>query len=148
MDDTAHAANNGGMTRYVIDPLAAIELSRDKVVIAGDHQLVAPSSLRSQCLGILYRAVRSGDVEPDEARRILDGIASMRIRLLGDRVSRAVAWRIAEQLDWDDTANAEYIAVAQLQADAFITLDPELARHVAGVIELAPLAVLQSSGSP
>lgn len=115
MDGARNAANNGAMTRYVIDPLAAIELSRDTVVIAGEHQLVAPSSLRSQCLGILYRAV---------------------------------AWRIAEQLDWDDTANAEYIAVAQLQADAFITLDPELARQVAGVIELAPLAVLQSTDGP
>lgn len=83
MDGARNAANNEGMTRYVIDPLAAIELSRDYGVIAGEHQLVAPSSLRSQCLGILYRAVRSGDVERDEARRILDGITSMRIRLLG-----------------------------------------------------------------
>jgi hypothetical protein len=66
----------------------------------------------------------------------------MRIRLLGDRVSRAVAWKIAEQLDLDDTVTAEYVAVAQLQADALVTEDPELARRADGIVPLAPFAAL------
>lgn len=66
----------------------------------------------------------------------------MRIRLLGDRVSRATAWKLASQFDWDDTANAEYVAVAQLQADALVTGNAELARAVAGVVEVAPYEAL------
>ena len=79
-----------------------------------------------------------------EARAVLDAVTTMRIRLLGDRVSRATAWRVAEQFDWDDTADAEYVAVAKLQADAFVTLNPALAAQVDGVITVAPFEALQA----
>lgn len=53
-----------------------------------------------------------------------------------------------EQLDWPDTANAEYVAVAQLQADAFITLDDELARAVEAIVTVAPYdALLQDESA-
>ncbi|MCU1533727.1 MAG: type toxin-antitoxin system VapC family toxin, partial [Glaciihabitans sp.] len=55
---------------------------------------------------------------------------------------RAAAWRIAEELGWDDTTNAEYVAVAQLQADAFVTLDEQLAREVEGIVATAPFEAL------
>lgn len=106
------------------------------------HQLVAPNLLRSQVLSLIYRQARRGDLSADEARAMLDRLTTMRIRLLGDRVSRAVAWRVAEQLGWDDTANAEYVAVAQLQADAFVTLDANLARAVDGIVRVAPFESL------
>jgi len=90
---------------------------------ADEHQLVAPNILRSRALALVYREFRQGELDADPARAILDGITTLRIRLLGDRVSRAAAWRVAAQLDWDDIADAEYVAVAQLQADEFITLN-------------------------
>ena len=58
--------------------------------------------------------------------------------------SRAKAFSLAHQFDWPDTGNAEYVAVALLQADAFVTLDPELARAVEGVVTLAPFDALTS----
>ena len=61
------------------------------------------------------------------------------MRLLGDRVLQANAWRIADELGWTDTYTAEYIAVTQLQADAFVTLDPRLAEAVQGLVRVAPL---------
>jgi hypothetical protein len=73
---------------------------------------------------------------------MLDRITAMRIRLLGDRVSRATAWKVAEQFGWDDTAAAEYVAVAQLQADAFVTLDADLADAVAGLVRVVPFEAL------
>lgn len=130
------------MTRFAIDAATAIRLAREGIEVAPEHQLVAPSLLRSQALSELYRAVRGGELGREEARAILDRITTMRIRLLGDRVSRAVAWRIAEQLDWPDTADAEYVAVAQLQADALVTLDPRLATAVDGIVPTAPFEAL------
>lgn len=127
------------MTRYVLDPSAAIELARGTADVPDAHQLVAPARLRSDTLAILYRAVRRGEVPAEEGRRLLDRITTMRIRLLNDRVSRGTAWRIAERLGWDDTAEAEYLAVTQLQADAFVTLDPGLAERVGDLVPLAPL---------
>ena len=133
------------MTRYVLDPLAAIELVRRHAPVPLEHQLVAPARLRSDTLGLLYRATRRGEEAPDEARRLLDGVTTMRIRLLNDRVSRGTAWRLADQLGWDDTADAEYLAVTQLQADAFVTLDPELAARVGHLVALASLDAVTAS---
>jgi predicted nucleic acid-binding protein len=135
------------MTRIAIDARTAIRLVREQVVVPPEHQLVAPTLLRSQVLQLLYRDARSGALTEAEARTLLDGVTALRIRLLGDRVSRAVAWRVASRLGWDDTADAEYVAVAQLQADVLVTLDPELARQVEGVVATAPFSVLTEPGA-
>lgn len=130
------------MTRFGIDALTAVRLAREGITVHDAHQLMAPNLLRSQALSLIYREVRRGELPPDDARTMLDRLTTMRIRLLGDRVSRATAWKVAEQLGWDDTANAEYVAVAQLQADAFVTLDADLARAVEGVVTIAPFEAL------
>jgi len=49
---------------------------------------------------------------------------------------------VAERLGWIDTHEAEYVAVTQLQADAFITLDERLAREVKDLVALAPYEAL------
>ena len=130
------------MTRFGIDALTAVRLVREGVVVSDEHQLVAPNLLRSQALSIIYRSVRDGSTSAPDARLQLDRITTMRVRLLGDRVSRGTAWKVASALDWDDTANAEYVAVAQLQADAFVTGDAKLARAVAAIVTLAPYEAL------
>lgn len=133
------------MTRFAIDSPTAIRLLTEHVTIAPQHALVAPALLRSQALSQLYRAVRSGELTEKEGRTLLTGIATMQIRLLGDRVSRATAWKIAGALDWDDTTRAEYLAVAQLQADYLITADDELAAAARGIVEIAPFSALTSA---
>jgi predicted nucleic acid-binding protein len=127
------------MTRFVLDPLAAIELARRGAAVPDEHRLVAPARLRSDTLSLLYRAARRGEETATEARRLADRITTMRIRLLGDRVSRGTAWRIADRLGWDDTADAEYVAVTQLQADALIALDRELAARAGDLVRVVPL---------
>jgi predicted nucleic acid-binding protein len=67
----------------------------------------------------------------------------MPIRLLGDAVLRRKAWKIAEQLGWPETYDAEYIALTQLQADAFVTMDPELARRAGEIVPTATIEALQ-----
>ena len=62
----------------------------------------------------------------------------MKIRLLGDRVSRATAWKIAAELGWDDIGASEYLAVASLQADAIVTDDDALASSASGIVRVAP----------
>ena len=53
------------------------------------------------------------------------------------------AWELADELGWADTYIAEYLALTQLQADAFVTPDERLARAVAGVVEMASLEALR-----
>jgi len=62
--------------------------------------------------------------------------------LLGDRVLQSVAWKVADQLGWPDTFAAEYVALTQLQADALITLDGQLANAVKKLVTVAPIDTL------
>jgi predicted nucleic acid-binding protein len=130
------------MTRYVIGPDVAVRLARDEAVIPDEHQLLAPTLLRSQLLALLYAAVRDGEMTKKDAERHLDYVRALRLRLLGDRVLQAVAWKVAEQLGWPNTFAAEYVALTQLQADAFITLDEELADAVKRLVTVAPIDAL------
>lgn len=130
------------MTRYVIDPEVAIRLAHDQAVIRDEHQILAPTLLRSQLLSLLYQAVNRGEMTNEEAEQRLDYVRELRIRLLGDRVLQKVAWKVADQLGWSDTFDAEYIALTQLQADALITLDGQLARAVKDLVSLAPIEAL------
>jgi len=130
------------MTRYVIGPDVAFQLVRDQAVIRGGHQILAPALLRSQLLSLLYRAVRRGEMTRKDAERQLDYVRGLRIRLLGDRVLQNLAWTVADQLGWPDTLDAEYVALTQLQADAFITLDRQLADAVKDLVTVAPIEAL------
>jgi hypothetical protein len=57
-------------------------------------------------------------------------------------VSRRTAWRIARDHQWDTLRQAEYLAVARLQADALVTVDPEMAALAQGVVPVARLVDL------
>jgi hypothetical protein len=67
------------------------------------------------------------------------------MRLLGDRVSRATAWKIARERAWPSLRDAEYLSVTRLQGDALVTVDPGLAAKADGVVPVAPLERLLSA---
>lgn len=133
------------MTKYVIGPDVAIHLAHVEAVIPAEHQVLAPALLRSQMLSLLYQAVHRGEMDKRDAERRLNYVRGLRIRLLGDRVLQNVAWKVADQLGWSDTFDAEYIALTHLQADAFITLDQHLARAVKDLVTVAPIEALSRS---
>jgi predicted nucleic acid-binding protein len=130
------------VTRFVITPDVAVVLARDQVVISEAHQVLAPTLLRSQLLSLLYQAVLRGEMTSKDADQRLDYVRGLRMRLLGDRVLQSVAWKIADELGWPNTLDAEYVALTRLQADALITLDERLAGAVKGVVTVAPVEAL------
>ena len=130
------------MTRFVVDAAAVLQLASEEIEVSSEHELLAPTLLRSQTLSLLHEAVRRGELPADAARERLDRIGRMKIRLLGDAVLRRRAWEVADQLGWDSTYDAEYVALTLLQADAFVTLNRELARSVEGVVATAPIDAL------
>jgi predicted nucleic acid-binding protein len=133
------------MTRFVVDSGAVIRIARDEIEVHAEHELLAPTLLRSQTLSALHEAVQRGELSSDAALDLLHRIWAIKIRLLGDAVLRRRAWAIAEQLRWPETYDAEYIALTQLQGDAFVTTDKELERRVEGIVATAPLHALKAS---
>ena len=136
------------MTRFVIGTDVALHLAAHKAVVPTEHQLLAPTLIRSQVLAELYARVQRGELDRKTADRQLDHLRALRLRLLGDRVLQGLAWKIANQLGWPDTFMAEYIALTQLQADAFVCMDPALARAVSGIVKLASIDDLMASAQP
>ena len=130
------------MTRFVVDATAVLHMAGAGVNVPEAHELLAPTLLRSQTLSALHEAVQRGEIPADVARDRLARIGRMPIRLLGDAVLRRRAWELADQLGWASTYTAEYLALTQLQADAFVTLDPELARSVVGIVATASIDAL------
>jgi predicted nucleic acid-binding protein len=131
------------MTRFVVDASAVLHLASEGIEVSSDHELLAPTLLRSQTLSALHEAVHRGELPADVARDRLERIWRMPIRLLGDAVLRRKAWEVAERMGWAETYSAEYVALTQLQADAFVTLDAELARSVEGIVATASIDTLR-----
>jgi predicted nucleic acid-binding protein len=131
------------MTRFVVDASAVTHLASKRLEVSADHELLAPTLLRSQALSMLHEAVHRGELAADVALNLLERIWRMRIRLLGDAVLRRRAWEVAQQMGWADTYNAEYVALTQLQADAFVTRDAQLARSVKGIVATASIDELR-----
>jgi predicted nucleic acid-binding protein len=127
------------MTRFVVDAGAVLRLASREIEIPREHELLAPTLLRSQTLSALHEAVQRGKLPADVARERLARIGRMPIRLLGDAVLRRRAWELADRLGWAATYDAEYVALTQLQADALVTLDAELARSVEGIVATASI---------
>lgn len=98
------------MSRYVIDARTLLHLVDQHVLLNPDHGLVAPTRIRSE----------------------------LTMRLQGDRMSRGTAWKIARAQGWPTLRDAEYLAVTRLQADALVTVDPELAAKADGIVPVAP----------
>ena len=130
------------VTKFVVDAGAAIHLASVEYEVPAEHELLAPTLLRSQTLSALHEAVHRGDLPAEAARERLARIGRMSIRLLGDAVLRRRAWELADRLAWASTYDAEYVALTQLQADAFVTLDADLARSVEGIVETASIDAL------
>ena len=131
--------------RFVVDATAVLHLAKPGFEVAAAHQLLAPTLLRSQTLSVLHEAVQRGRMDGAVALERLARIGKMPIRLLGDAVLRRRAWDLAGRLGWASTYDAEYVALTQLQADAFITLDRKLARSVREIVEVASVDAVRAA---
>jgi predicted nucleic acid-binding protein len=130
------------VARYVIDAPTLLRLVAEDVRVGPEHQIVAPSMIRSQALSLLLEAVTRGELAEEVALQRHERFTALKMRLLGDRVSRRVAWKIAREQGWESTYEAEYLAVTMLQADALVTVDPALAAKAQQLVPLAPLEAL------
>jgi predicted nucleic acid-binding protein len=133
------------MTRFVVDCGAVLHLVSEGIEVRAEHELLAPTLLRSQTLSALHEAAHRGEIPAKVALDRLARIQALSIRLLGDAVLRRRAWDLAEQLGWAETYDAEYVALTQLQADALVTLDAELGRRVDGIVPTATIEALRTA---
>jgi predicted nucleic acid-binding protein len=134
-----------GVTRFVVDCETLLRIAAGEIEVAAGHQLVAPTLVRSQALSALYQSARRGEISVTDGLERVTMINSLKVRFLGDKVLQRTAWRVAAELGWETTYDAEFVALTQLQADVFVTSDADLARAVSGLIETAAVDALRQS---
>jgi predicted nucleic acid-binding protein len=140
--DISYAATADVMTRYVVDAPTLLHLVDSDLHVDPSHQLVAPNWIRSDAMQWLLRDVRGGKRAERAALEAHERMTELKIRLLGDRVSRGTAWRIAREHKWATFHQAEYLAITRLQADALVTVDPILAARAADIVPVASVEAL------
>src|SRR5690348_15419511 len=133
------------MTRFVVDCETLLRIASGEIEVAPEHRLVAPTLVRSQALAALYKAAQDGEISADEGLARVTRINSLKVRFLGDKVLQRQAWKVAHQLGWDTTYDAEYVALTALQADAFVTSDPDLARAASRLVKTATVDALSAA---
>ena len=133
------------MTRFVVDCETLLRIAAGEIEVAAEHTLVAPTLVRSQALAALYEAARRDEISATEGVERVTRINSLKVRFLGDKVLQRTAWRVASQLGWETTYDAEFVALTQLQADVFVTANDDLARAVSGLVETATSDALRTT---
>lgn len=135
-----------GVARYAIDAATLVHLALEGVSIHPTHQLVAARWIRSEALQLLLQDVLAGRRTEAEALACHDRITELKMRLLDDRVSRRTAWRIAREQQCDSLRDAEYIAIATLQADAFVTAERQIGARAEKLVRVASVDDLGAAG--
>jgi predicted nucleic acid-binding protein len=99
-----------------------------KFDVLGDTELVAPPLLWSECLSSLHAALWRRAIPRSRADAVRAELARAPIAARKPRNANDVAWRIADELGWAKTYDAEYLALGQLLGCRVVTLDARLRR--------------------
>ena len=102
-----------GMERLVAPPLLWSEAS------SALHELQWRRSISTELVGTARERLRSGRVEVRRHSGLIDE-----------------AWRVADELGWAKTYDAEYVALARLLRCRLLTVDERLRRTAARVVDV------------
>jgi predicted nucleic acid-binding protein len=117
------------------DASLVIELSLDTVgedarAALGDQELVAPPLLWSEAPSVLHEMSFRGEISRALGERALNRFLEGKIGVAERRPKglATAAWRLAGELGWAKTYDAEYLALASLLGCRLVTLDMRLRR--------------------
>ncbi|HJS27608.1 MAG TPA: type II toxin-antitoxin system VapC family toxin [Actinomycetota bacterium] len=133
------------MTRFVVDCDSLLRIAAGEIEVAAEHKLIAPTLVRSQALAALYESARRGEISAAEGLERVTRLNSLKVRFLGDKVLQRKAWKVADELGWETTYDAEFVALTQLQADVLIASDGDLARAASQLVETATIDSLRTA---
>lgn len=107
----------------VADSFSATRLRR-----LGDDRLVAPPLMWSEARSALHELAWRGQIADEDAEVARRNLDTCPVERRDPDELGAEAWRIADELGWAKTYDAEYVALARLLGCRLVTLDARLRR--------------------
>ena len=122
----------------VIDAGVALDVAMSEAGfdLLEDHELAAPPLLWSETLSVLHELLWRKEVSEELAAIAMDRFGSAPVRRRRPPSLSREAWRIAEELGWARTYDAEYVALAGILACPLLTVDGRLKRGAARVVRM------------
>lgn len=114
----------------VLDASVAVVacLRGDGFAELGREQLVAPALMWSESRSALHELLWRGEIVPEDAASAQARLERSPVERRNDERLGEEAWRIADELGWAKTYDAEYVALARLLGCRLVTLDERLRR--------------------
>ena len=122
----------------VIDASAAVQASLPShgFALLDQEELVAPALLWSQVPSVLHEMAWRGTMSRALGREALGRFLAAPISARRHARLTPEAWRIADELGWAKTYDAEYVALARLLGSRLLTLDARLRRTASRLVEI------------
>jgi predicted nucleic acid-binding protein len=121
------------MARYCVDasflvgwllPEAASQAARERwLALRDSDELVAPPLVLAECTSTISRQVNARQLDAADGRAQIENALRLPIRLSHGPAQYLRAYDIARALGWGRAYDALYLAVADLELAAIITMD-------------------------
>jgi predicted nucleic acid-binding protein len=88
----------------------------------------APALMWSEARSVLHERMWRGELSTDHSKRARERLAAADVKLRKHSRLAEECWRIADELGWAKTYDAEYLALASLLRCRLVTVDARLRR--------------------
>jgi predicted nucleic acid-binding protein len=120
----------------VLDASAAVQacLAADGFDLFGHERLIAPALLLSEVSSALHEMRWRKEISAGLADIAFERLLAAPVSPRSSKRLRRDAWRVAEELGWMKTYDAEYVALARTARCRLFTLDARLRRGAGHVV--------------
>ena len=128
----------------VVDASIAVSLALrgDRPAALAGEDLIAPALLWSETTSAIHELAFREDIDQDAASAAIADLPTLGIERYDPPALHVEASRIARQLGWAKTYDAEYVALTVLTGARLLTLDARLQRGAARIITVVGPAEL------
>jgi predicted nucleic acid-binding protein len=117
----------------VVDASVAVAACHTPVGFARlrGHELVAPQLMLIEASSVLHEMTWRKELSAQRSKTMLDRLLKAPVQTQTPDGLIKAAWRIADDLGWAKTYDAQYVALAQMLACKLVSVDERLLRGVA-----------------